>query len=153
MNITLHQTKTPRHYLVKTFEGDGIALQGTLREDSSMISPVIMIDSSVNIYNANYAYIEDFGRYYYIDDIKVTRHRLYQLSLSVDALMSWCNEIVNIKGYIMRKENPAYDYIPDRLKQISAVRDIQPYLVPEGSNTFNGQSLVMIVAGNSYNNV
>ena len=69
-------------------------------------------DQFINNYvlSANYVYIPDFNRYYFINDITSVRQNLWRLSLHVDVLMSYKKEINNIKAFVSRNE---FDYDPD----------------------------------------
>lgn len=53
--------------------------------------PIITVAGNLSGYN--YAYISDFGRYYYIDDITIIRDGISQLRLRVDVLMSFNGDI------------------------------------------------------------
>ena len=69
-------------------------------------------DTFINDYvlSANYVYIPDFNRYYFINDITSVRQNLWRLSLHVDVLMSYKKEINNTYAFISRNE---FDYDPD----------------------------------------
>ena len=54
------------------------------------------------VLSANYCYIPDFNRYYYIEDIISVRNNLWQLIMRVDVLMSWKKEIYQQKGFVSR---------------------------------------------------
>ena len=112
-----------------------VELQGYLREQTSLINPQILIefhpeqfdgyvkednqvyvmyngvkitwDSFINKYvlSANYAYIPEFNRYYFINDIISIRQNLWQISLSVDVLMSYKNQILETKAFVARNQN------------------------------------------------
>lgn len=69
-------------------------------------------DQFINNYvlSANYVYIPDFNRYYFINDITSVRQNLWRLSLHVDVLMSYQKEIKNTNAFVSRNE---FDYDPD----------------------------------------
>ena len=117
-----------------------IELEGSLLDATSIINPVIKIffnpesmegyvvddnkiyitfnglkitwDSFIYDYvlAANYAYIPEFNRYYFINDIISVRKNIWQLVMNVDVLMSFKNEIKNTNAFISRNE---YDYDSD----------------------------------------
>jgi hypothetical protein len=99
MVIKLYKTSSEKNRINKTIT-DEIVLNGYLREQCSVTNPVIKIEQSVNLSLYNYAYIEDFGRYYYITDIKTLRNNLWELSLDIDVLMTYKNDILNTVGLI-----------------------------------------------------
>lgn len=72
-------------------------LDGNMRNDTAISSPDILVqsDSFVGSGKANYAYIPEFGRYYYIVDATTMQSNLWMLSLKCDVLMSFRNGILS----------------------------------------------------------
>ena len=99
MKILLYKTKNANNDLNKTIN-DKVELVGALRDSSSIIAPNILIQSSPIGYN--YAYIPEFGRYYYIKNITAFRTKAYILDLKCDVLMSFKEEILNMSGIVSR---------------------------------------------------
>ena len=91
---------------------DGITLVGTLRAQSSVMSPTFTVQDTA-VVGYNYCYIPDFGRWYYINGIDVLRSNLYELTLGIDVLMTYAAEIRNNTAIIDRTEsgNTANVYI------------------------------------------
>lgn len=113
MEIKLYKTSSPRKKLVKDLT-DGITLVGTLRAQSSVMSPTFTVQD-IAVVGYNYCYIPDFGRWYYINGIDALRSNLYELSLGIDVLMTYAAEIRNNYAIIDKVENfgSAYNYIND----------------------------------------
>ena len=90
MNISLYKTNSENNVVYKTLT-DSISLPDCyLKENTSVISPVIFIQTTLDLTSYNYAYISLFGdRYYYITDITSVRNGLWQLNLKVDVLMTY----------------------------------------------------------------
>lgn len=103
MEIKLYKTSSPRKKLVKELT-DGITLVGTLRAQSSVMSPTFTVQD-IAVVGYNYCYIPDFGRWYYINGIDALRSNLYELSLGIDVLMTYAAEIRNNMAIIDRTEN------------------------------------------------
>lgn len=99
MNILLYKTTNANNDLNKTIS-DKVELVGALRDASSIIAPSILIQS--NPIGYNYAYIPEFGRYYYIKNITAFRKGAYILDLKCDVLMSFKDEILNMSGIVSR---------------------------------------------------
>ena len=99
MNILLYKTTNANNDLNKTIS-DKVELVGALREASSVIAPSILIQS--NPIGYNYAYIPEFGRYYYIKNITAFRKGAYIVDLKCDVLMSFKEEILNMNGIVSR---------------------------------------------------
>lgn len=103
MEIKLYKTSSPRKKLVKELS-DGITLVGTLRAQSSVMSPTFTVQDTA-VVGYNYCYIPDFGRWYYINGIDALRSNLYELSLGIDVLMTYAAEIRNNTAIIDRTES------------------------------------------------
>ena len=99
MNILLYKTTNANNDLNKTIS-DKVELVGALREASSIIAPSILIQS--NPIGYNYAYIPEFGRYYYIKNITAFRKGAYIVDLKCDVLMTFREEILNMSGIVSR---------------------------------------------------
>lgn len=93
MDIVLYLNASEPNVVAKAI-ATVATLTGSLREASSVTNPIIRIEMG-NPVEANYAYISDFNRYYYIDDIVSLRTNLWELHLKVDVLMSFASSIKN----------------------------------------------------------
>ena len=73
-----------------------------IKEDGfSVINPIVTI-SKERFNNANYCRIEDYGRFYFISDIKLLFGNRLQLTLDSDDI---CNaDFTNVKGLCVRNE-------------------------------------------------
>lgn len=63
-----------------------------LKSDNSILQPILILK---NYTEGNYCYIEEFNRYYYINDVRVLKGGLYELHLNVDVLMTYKDIIIN----------------------------------------------------------
>ena len=122
-------------------------LTGVLREETSMLRPTITIGlPASSLANANYAYIAEFGRYYYIEDRVSIRTDLTQLIMRVDPLMSFKAALLQTSVLVKRN---AYNY---NLKlndgSLVAYADGHVLAYPF-SGGFNTESFILIVAGGS----
>ena len=90
----------------------------TLKEDSSISAPIIRLkDSRENLDSiANYAYLEEFNRYYFITSMIAMNKHLWVLSLSVDVLESFKEDILKSTAEITRpmKHGDYLDVTPFR---------------------------------------
>lgn len=111
MDITLSVTHSEKNKLEKVLN-DSQVFTGTLRGTTSVISPEIDLEIE-NPTGFNYAYIPDFGRYYFISDMVSVRAGLWKISMRVDVLMSFKSDILNSQGIIVDTESvnaDAYQY-------------------------------------------
>lgn len=108
MEIKLYKTVSERVRIVKQIT-DELVLTGSLRDQSSIITPTFALET--NPIGYNYAYIPAFQRYYYIKNIVAVRKQLFQLQLKCDVLMSYKDEIYAMQALINREETPDTTYV------------------------------------------
>lgn len=118
---------------------------GTLREESSIIDPVITFTSLSNLSACNYAYILEFGRYYFVSDITCVRNNYYQVSMHVDVLMTYKDQILANSAIIERNEAQFDLKINDGLFKTQQNPRIAQFEFPNG---FTNWDFVLAVAGN-----
>lgn len=107
MTIGLYYNKSDERKLNKDL--DTIATyEGYLKNECSIQNPTVFIEGAFNIgnnINANYMFLPDYRRYYYITDITQVRANLVKISGRVDVLMSFKDEIQNSIGIVRRQEH------------------------------------------------
>lgn len=91
MNLKLYTNVSEKNCLGKTLINE-TDFQGILREQSSIINPIIRVQST-ELPDFNYAYIPDFKRYYFIAGIRNMSTNIWELSLGVDVLESFRTQI------------------------------------------------------------
>lgn len=110
--IKLQKSNSPKNKLTKTVT-DEITLNGTLKEESSVIDPAVLIEASSFPVNCNYATIESFGRSYFITGIRSVRNHLWEVSLHCDVLSSFAAEIRANQAIIAKNERSFNLYLND----------------------------------------
>ena len=88
-----------------------------MKSSSSILFPVVEVRSSNNnksIPLFNYAYIEDFKRYYWIDDV-VYDLGIWTISMHCDALASFQYDILHSTQYVIRSSSESDDAIADTM--------------------------------------
>ena len=88
----------------------------TLYLDTNVVTPVFKLKNFIN--NANYMYVPDLHRYYYINNYTLSNQCVY-LHCSVDVLTTYKTEILNSEFLISRSENDYNDNIVDTLAPIT----------------------------------
>lgn len=145
MTLELYSNSSEYAALDKDLELQ-LTLSGTLREESSIIDPTILVeDLDDHITAINYAYIPEFGRYYFITNIESVRNHLWRLTLHVDVLHTYAAGIRANSGIIERNENMYDLQLNDGLFKTRQNPRIAQYPFPAGFNTWN---FVLAVAGN-----
>lgn len=109
VTVKLYTTKSPNNYIGKTLENEQ-SFDCAFKGAADVKAPIIALKSE-NYINANYAYIEDFGRYYFITSMQILPQNYYEISLKVDVLESWKADILASKVRLKRQEvsNKYYD--------------------------------------------
>jgi len=111
MNIKLYNTDSDRRVVDKNIN-ILLDMGGTLKEGCSIIDPVISVLMNFSGNVPNYAFIAEFGRYYFINDIEILKGGIVILSLHVDVLMSNKSAIYNGSGLIVKTEEPQHGGLP-----------------------------------------
>ena len=88
----------------------------TLYLDTNVETPVFKVKNFIN--NANYMYVSDLHRYYYINNYTLSNQCVY-LHCTVDVLETYKTEILNSECLISRSENDYNDNIIDTLAPIT----------------------------------
>lgn len=144
MNITLY-TNNSEHVALNKSLTALTTLSGTLREESSMLDPVITLsDISQYLHSANYAYIDEFERYYFITQIDYLKNNLWRVHMHVDVLMSWQSQIRQQTGIVERNETEYNLKLNDGLFVTQQNPRIATFAFPYG---FDQWDFVLAVSG------
>lgn len=149
MQINLFRCRAENERVDKTnYISDRFVMEGTLRGQSSVIDPVITIEkTNPTKLDYNYMYIDEFKRWYYINDIISIRNDLWEIHAHVDVLFTWRADIANMEAVADKMENfsDANVYFDDGSFIMDSRNDIQVKEFPSGLNE-NG-SYILICAG------
>lgn len=96
-----------------------------LLEDCSIINPRLKLVYSSSILSANYAYIAEFNRYYFINNITILAGEILLLELSIDVLETYKTQIKALTCIIKRNSITFNKYLDDPLFQAENKRQIQ----------------------------
>lgn len=117
----------------------------------SILRPVILLNvgPQANPTGANYAYIAEYNRYYWVSDWTVNRGQ-WVATLSIDPLASWKEEIGNTFQYVLRSSSESNPTVQDSMYPAtsaatwdSAVPSVNPFAHELGS----GEYVIGIVGG------
>lgn len=145
MNIVLYANASEINAVDKNLT-ELTTLTGTLREQSSIIDPIITIsDIDDYIGSMNYAYIPEFNRYYFITNVESVRNNLWKVSFHVDVLFTYRDAIRANSAIIERNENEYDLKLNDGLFRTQQNPRIAQFPFPNGFNQWN---FVLAVAGN-----
>lgn len=110
--IQLIYNNEPMNKISKNVDNVINTLEGSLRDESSIVDPVIMIESE-NPITANYAFIPAFNRYYFIRNIEVVRTNLWRLTMHTDVLRTFSEGILGSPCIVAKSSNRFNMYLND----------------------------------------
>lgn len=114
-DIVLQKNSSPTNKVSKDLTTVA-TVTGVLRDGTSIIDPTILIEQSTQaniISAANYAYISELGRYYYITQPASYVNGLWMITLHVDVLMTYANQIRAQNAVVARQEFIYNMYLDD----------------------------------------
>ena len=144
MRIKIFHNSSDDRCLDKDIE-ELFTITGQLKMECPIEDPVIRVAGDIaNAINANYAYIEEFGRYYYIRGKKAIRDNLYELTFHIDVLSTYKEGIRESEGVIERQENNWNLYLNDGSLKTYTPTNTFTRNFPNG---FTAGSYVLIMSG------
>lgn len=143
MNIILYNNSSEKNKINKTLTTVD-TLEGSIKEPSSIINPEITIQRS-DPTGFNYCYIPEFGRYYFVTNVTVIHSDIMKISLTVDVLESFKNEIL-AQLIVMDKNQLNYDnYLMDENRIINVKTKTDILNFPSG--LLESGEFILITAG------
>lgn len=121
-------------------------LSGTLKEECSITDPVVLIESAT-VVTANYAYIPDFGRVYFVKDIVNVSRTHWRVSMHCDVLSSFKDEIKACDCVMERNEFDYNLYLADRKMLVETDKFTITNRI--GSTDFSGHNNIILMMANS----
>lgn len=123
MPITIYNNASDKRVIGKTLT-QVVQLNYILLESTNVINPEITVTYASNILTANYAYIAEFNRYYFIDNVTILDGKRIKISLSVDVLETYKAQIKTLSCIIKRNSNVYNLYLDDPLFQVQNKRQL-----------------------------
>lgn len=93
MDIVLYQNRTAVNRSTRALTPIA-AISGFLREGCNILNPDIRVEYNSAYLTANYAYIADFGRYYFFREAPTIEGKIMVLHLHVDVLYTYRQQIM-----------------------------------------------------------
>lgn len=144
MNVILQKSTSGRNYLSKNIE-TLLSVSGTLKESTSIIDPVIKIECDLSdLVQCNYMTIPDFGRSYFVNNIRSITADIAEFSCHVDVLSTYAQQIRSNNAIIKRQENRWNLYLNDGSFKVYQNPLVLTKAFPSG---FTTQEFVLAVAG------
>ena len=107
MQIELMANQSEINSLYKLHKANSVGFEFVFKDRSSLFDPVIILEAEDDISIFNYAYISEWGRYYFIDpkNVEVIGENRYQIRLSCDSLTTFADQIIGVPCIIDRTES------------------------------------------------
>lgn len=112
LDVKFYRTDSPKNKIVKSLTSIG-TFSCALKENTSVLNPVIIIATNENLYNSNYMEIPVFNRKYFITDIRSIGSDRWEVSAHVDVLDTYASAIKSNTAVIRRQENVYNLYLND----------------------------------------
>lgn len=146
MNITLFQQSNPYNSLIRNMTG-GVSVIGHLRDGCSIISPEIELSYDASIVGKNYAFIPDFGRYYYYTQAPTINGKTMILHLHADSVYNYRN-IISVSQCVAERSSSRYDLmLPDSAVQATEGYIYYSRVLPYTFKPEHGQYVLTISGG------
>ena len=143
-NIVLQTNNSEPNRVTKSVS-DIMTLSGVLKEETSIIDPVIKIECDLaTVTGCNYLSIPAFGRSYFVNNIRSVRNGLVEFSCHVDVLSSFADGIKANSAIVKRQENSWNLYLNDGSLKVYQNPIVLTKAFPSG---FTTQEFVLAVAG------
>lgn len=144
--ISLQKNTAPSIALAK-FPSILANVTGALRDGSSILDPVILIETTSAVASsANYAYIAEFNRYYYITKPATFINGLWEFVMHVDVLMSYASQI-RAQNAIVARQEYVYDMMLDDGWFMAYQNPIVQTRYFSEEAPFEAEEYVLVVAG------
>ena len=123
-----------------------------LKSNVDFISPTIFLQTFNGCEDVNYLYIEEFKRYYFVNNINHLTGCRISLSCSVDVLMSNKDNILSLSCIIDKQENASSNFSDKYIDDGSFVTECRTFnSIINFPNGFNDNAeFILITAGRSY---
>lgn len=101
--VSVGITTAEKRALDKNFSSAAVSHTAVLRNESSVVDPVILFDADAgDIATCNYMHIAEFGRYYFITDVVAVNEGLCEIHGHVDVLKTYASSIRTNMAVISR---------------------------------------------------
>lgn len=143
MVIKLYINTSDPKAATKTLTGE-ISINGVARDPVDVVNPVIEYEKgSTDISGYNYAYIEDFARYYFME-VTCDSYNMYTLTLHCDVLLTAKPWLEQRLATITRNESLYNSYLNDPDFNALAFRNIVTKQFPQ---SISQESIILMTVG------
>lgn len=150
MTITFYRITDDKKQVSKTLNSTTKIKDstGVIKTDCSVMEPRLEMEYDPPLITANYMYIPDFGRYYFIDRIDTGAQRLF-IQGHIDVLQTYSEQIRDLYCIVARQEdeNKSNLYLNDEIWKNLQIRQAVPLAFPKSFD--KDGSFVFVTGGQS----
>lgn len=148
INVQFYNNSSANNVVPKIKSAIGNPIVCSIFEECDILAPMLLVDYTDSVINANYCYIPKFGRYYYITGNTIYDGNKVRLSLKCDALESHWNSFKGSICQAKRSSNRGNKMLVDDTKSYLA----QPFYdyreLPFEFNPNQNGTYVVTIGGN-----
>ena len=111
MTVIFYKYDGIKNKINKTLENGLTVNDVIMRNDFDLTAFELLIKDTNFNSEYNYCYIQDLGRYYFIESVEKMNGTIYKIKLTVDVLKSFSTQIENIQAIITKSENPDDNFV------------------------------------------
>ena len=111
MTVIFYKYNDIKNKINKTLSGGLTVNDVIMHNDFDITAFELLIKNSAFNSEYNYCYIQDLGRYYFIESVEKMNGTIYKIRVSVDVLKSFSTQIENINAVITKSENPDDNFV------------------------------------------
>ena len=140
----LYISKQPKNTLRKELHQVATLNNCVYKDSVNVTRPSIILSYSDEIESANYVYLSDKGRYYFVTNKTKMSAQKIKLDLEVDVLVSNQSDILSLSATIARNEFLKNAYLLDNNYSVYAYEQIVTKTFPTG---FNSNTIILMTTG------
>lgn len=155
MNLTYYNNKSDKRYVDKNIEQIALSEHANpvsvkLLESTSIAHPTFKMKDADLYMTANYCYVDDLHRYYFIDNITLSNGYAY-LECTCDVLMTYKDQLRS-QNVIVARQEEHWDLFQNdpkwKVSQRTAIRTVAFSGGDAGFN-YNNQQFILGIVGDA----
>lgn len=145
MDVIFYYNASDDRVINKTLVG-GDTFTGVPRDEFDIMNPIIRFEND-EILRYNYAYIPDLQRYYKVESVNAFREGIWDVTMSVDVLMSFRGDIMALSVIVDKQsmDENGDEYIDDGSLVTDNVMFTRVHSFSSGFNDY--PEYILITAG------
>jgi hypothetical protein len=151
MLAKFYNNKSDERYVNKNIELKHDNIDIKLKNDTELVRPVLVLQSGLLNPSVNYVWIENFGRYYFIRDTKLTQG-MVEISCECDVLSSFKTALLKQNVIVSRQERNYNLYQSDPKQHFYNTNATIIKEFPIKPFSINNSNFILVLNGASVSN-